>query len=172
MVPEIDILLKGIGFTTRQVFMPELRGPFARTQALALVQVVEILRERVAKQQIALLDETAALREGLRQVDEAVTAGGTSLSRERSDELRTAIAAQLVRRYPEHLGQRTLEGLSAERLDLRALHVRIMEALCEGTAYDDPRLDELRGRLRSRYMADFGLSTQFVAVWADALPAE
>lgn len=163
MAPDLDALLRGIDYTVRHVLEPELESAFARSQANALLQVVGILRERVEKQQVALLDENSVLVEGLKDVLATVfRVDGTV-----DAQLHGAIVAQLEQTYAEHRGQRTIAGLAQERFDLRALHVRIMRSLCEGPAFKDGSLAALRDRLKERYARGSGLTALFVSAWIE-----
>lgn len=166
MVPELDSLLRGVKFTTEQILMPELHSKFARTQALALLQTIDILRDRVALQHESLLDETEALRSGLTDA-RLVVAEHETIPPATRKEARQAIDDQLRKQYPLHRGQRTVAGLQQERVDLRTVHVRLMHALCEGDAFDAPDLAALRARLRTTYASTHGYTASFVPVWAD-----
>lgn len=166
MVPQLDSLLRGVKFTAEQVLMPELRSKFARTQALALLQTIDILRDRVELQHQSLLDETDALRNGLLEA-RPIVAGSQVIPAPKKDEVLQVIEDQLQKDYPLYRGQRSIAGLQQERLDLRAAHVQLMRALCEGAAFDDPQLTALRARLRATYASTFGYTASFVPVWAD-----
>ncbi|MCC6382654.1 MAG: hypothetical protein IT304_09085 [Dehalococcoidia bacterium] len=167
MVPDLDALLRGIDYTGRNILMPELSSPFARTQCLALLETVGILRDRVAHGHEALLDENEALRAGLRDARATMAAAETALEPDDERALLRQVDDQLERVYPEHHGQRTIPGLEHERLDLRALHVRLMQACCAGDAFDAPALAALRARLRALYTPTYGFTVAFTPVWAD-----
>lgn len=167
MVPDLDALLRGIDYTTRNILQPELQSPFARTQCLALLETVGILRDRVAHQHEALLDENEALRAGLGDARATIAAGGMVLGSDAERQLLREIDEQLQRAYPQHLGQRTIAGLEQERGDLRALHVRLMQVCCAGEAFHSPLLVALRARLRARYVPSYGFTVAFTPVWAD-----
>jgi hypothetical protein len=166
MVPQLDSLLRGMKFTTEQILMPELHSKFARTQALALLHTVDILRDRTALHHESLLDETEALRGGLLDA-RAVVAENPAIPAATREEVVRSIDDQLRQAYPLHRGQRSIPGLQQERVDLRAVHVRLMQALCAGDAFDAPDLAALRARLRAAYASTYGYTASFVPVWAD-----
>ena len=163
MVPSPVTTLKTIRQSVQNVLLPELSSSHARTQALAMLQAIDMLMHAEAHLDDALLRQNADLHGLLSDLVRA--ADGPNRA---ADDALSALIED-VRAWLAGTGEaaRTRRQLMAENEGLNGLFCRVMTLLSDGRHRADPDLRAIRARARTILSDRYGMDMTYHPVWVE-----